>query len=219
MCPGAGRSAAMPGPPGSRNVRLYVPSRHSSTPGTAWATRCPNRSAQSGSRNGSRTAMDPVAAGEPASIRPANPPRAILAPALRVARSRSSVGVSANTCWTVSLNCRTLPNPAAKATSASLRSVVSASRRAVCARWARASASGPAPSSAIRDRSSCRRLYPRRVARPGTPLRSTSPSAISRTARATRSARRSHWGDPGVASGRHRLQARKPAAWAPAAAA
>ncbi len=43
------------------------------------------------------------------------------------------------------------------------------------------------------------------------------PSAISRIARATRSARSFHSGDPGLASGRHRLQARKPACCAAAA--
>ena len=51
----------------------------------------------------------------------------------------------ANTARTVSLNCRTLAKPAAKATSASGRSVVSIRVRAVCARWARASAWAPAP--------------------------------------------------------------------------
>ncbi len=52
-----------------------------------------------------------------------------------------------------------------------------------------------------------------------TPSRSTTPSAISRIARPTRSARWSHSGEPGVASGRQRLQARKPAACAAAAVA
>jgi hypothetical protein len=40
---------------------------------------------------------------------------------------------------------------------------------------------------------------------------------MRRTARATRSERWSHSGEPGDASGRHRLQARKPAACAEAA--
>ena len=62
-------------------------------------------------------------------------------------RRRSSRGVSANTSRTVSLNWRTLAKPAANATSAKPSSVVSISVRAVCARCARASASGPAPSS------------------------------------------------------------------------
>ena len=53
--------------------------------------------------------------------------------------------MAAYTSRTVSLNCRMLAKPAAKATSAKVRSVVSMSTRAVCARRERASASGPAP--------------------------------------------------------------------------
>ncbi len=45
----------------------------------------------------------------------------------------------------------------------------------------------------------------------GTPARSMTPSAMSRIARATTSARVFHSGEPGAASGRHRLQALKPA--------
>ena len=66
--------------------------------------------------------------------------------------ARSSVGEVANTSRIVSLNCRTLPNPAAKATSVNGNAVVSTSNRAVCARWARATASGPAPSSSVNTR-------------------------------------------------------------------
>jgi hypothetical protein len=47
----------------------------------------------------------------------------------------------------VSLNWRTLENPDANAISASDIGVVSTSTRAVCARRARASANGPAPTS------------------------------------------------------------------------
>ena len=43
------------------------------------------------------------------------------------------------------------------------------------------------------------------------------PSAMSRIALATTSARTSHSGEPGLASGRQRLQARNPACWAAAA--
>jgi len=43
------------------------------------------------------------------------------------------------------------------------------------------------------------------------------PSAIRRIARATTSARPSHSGEPGAASGRQRLQERNPACWAAAA--
>ncbi len=56
----------------------------------------------------------------------------------------------------VSLNCRMLANPAAKAMSLNGRSVVSMSTRAVCTRCARANASGPAPTSACSMRSSWR---------------------------------------------------------------
>ncbi len=58
---------------------------------------------------------------------------------------RSRVGVAAYTSRMVSLNCRTLANPEAKAMSAKLRSVVSISTRAVCALRDLARASGPAP--------------------------------------------------------------------------
>ena len=52
---------------------------------------------------------------------------------------------------------------------------------------------------------------------PGDAAPSTSPSAISRIARATTSARASHSGEPGAASGRQRRQARYPAPCAAAA--
>ena len=58
---------------------------------------------------------------------------------------RSPVGLAAYTSRMVSLNWRMLAKPAAKATSAKDRSVVSISTRAVCARRDRAIASGPAP--------------------------------------------------------------------------
>lgn len=76
--------------------------------------------------------------------------------AVRAARPRSSPGARAKTSRTVSLKVRTEENPAAKATSAMGRAVVSMSTRAVWARWARARASGPAPSSASSWRSICR---------------------------------------------------------------
>ncbi|BCJ72381.1 hypothetical protein CS0771_19250 [Catellatospora sp. IY07-71] len=53
-------------------------------------------------------------------------------------------------------------------------------------------------------------MYPSRDASSGTPPRSTTPSPISRTARAVTSARLSHCADPGTASGAHRLHARNP---------
>ncbi len=72
--------------------------------------------------------------------------------------ARSSLGDRANTSRTVSLNVRMLLKPAAKATSPIGIAVVSISSRAVCARCALASASGPAPSSASSCRSTCREL-------------------------------------------------------------
>ena len=85
---------------------------------------------------------------------PGTPAAALIVPGGRPAgrrrtASRSRVGAGAYTSRIVSLNCRTLPKPAANAISARPRSVVSIRIRAVCARCARASASGPAPSSAV----------------------------------------------------------------------
>jgi hypothetical protein len=130
---------------------------------------------------------------------------------------RSSLGVAAKTSRMVMLNCRTLAKPAANATSVMGRSVVSMRSLAVWARRARASASGPAPTSATSTRFRWRSVYERRRARPVTPSLSTTPSEISRIALATRSVLASHSGEPGTASGLHRLQARKPACWAAAA--
>ncbi len=65
---------------------------------------------------------------------------------------RSWDGVTAKTSWMVALNCLMLVKPAAKAISDSGSVVVSVRMRAVCARWARAMASGPAPSSAVTRR-------------------------------------------------------------------
>ena len=79
-------------------------------------------------------------------------------PAAAAARRRSSVGGRAKTSRTVSLNVRMLANPAANAMSPIGSVLVSISSRAVCARCARASASGPAPSSASSWRSICRTL-------------------------------------------------------------
>jgi hypothetical protein len=52
----------------------------------------------------------------------------------------------------VALNCLMLAKPAANAISDSGSAVVSVRMRAVWARWARAMASGPAPSSAVTRR-------------------------------------------------------------------
>ena len=111
----------------------------------------------------------------------------------------------------VSLNCLTLAKPAANAISVNGSVVVSISTRAVCARWERASASGGAPTVSTSVRWRCRSLTASEPASPDTPDRSTTPSAISRIARPARSARVSHSGEPGTASGLHRLHARSPA--------
>src|ERR1700722_11589333 len=100
----------------------------------AVAARGPKRlSGHRGWRNGSRSTR----AVEASPLLPAVP-----------TRERSWVGELANTALTVSLNWRTLENPAAKATSAMGREVVSMSTLAVWARWALAMAMGPAPTSA-----------------------------------------------------------------------
>lgn len=143
--------------------------------------------------------------GRPGPAAGATPGRAASA---RRARARSSDGRTANTSRIVSLNWRTDPNPAANATSVTGSAVPTSSARAVCARRARASACGPAPSSATSIRCTCRGVYPSSAASASTPPRSSSPSPISRIARPTASRRRSHSGVPGVASGRQRLQAR-----------
>ena len=65
---------------------------------------------------------------------------------------RSWVGVTAKTSWMVALNCLMLAKPAAKAISDNGSAVDSMRMRAVCARCARAMASGPAPSSAVTRR-------------------------------------------------------------------
>ena len=70
----------------------------------------------------------------------------------RPAAARRADGVAPNTRRIVSLNWRTLRNPAAKAMDVKSMPVVSMRMRAVWARWARAMASGPAPSSSVRSR-------------------------------------------------------------------
>jgi hypothetical protein len=102
-------------------VRRYAPSLTSSTPGTALAARWPNNpSYANGVRTGRRSDSVPALP----SLRP-NRVRA---------RWRRAVGVRSHTARTVSLNCRMLEKPAAKATSLNGNSVVSMSTRAVCVR-------------------------------------------------------------------------------------
>ena len=126
------------------------------------------------------------------------------------------VGVVSKTSRTVSLNWRMLANPAANATSLNGRSVVSISIRAVVT--LRASQRKRAGADlGLQKALELARGVPSRAASPVTPIRSTSPSEISRIARATTSPRVFHSGEPGDASGRQRLQARNPARWAAAA--
>ncbi|CAH0326898.1 hypothetical protein SRABI128_05634 [Microbacterium sp. Bi128] len=108
----------------------------------------------------------------------------------------------------VSLNWRTLLNPAAKAMSETFMAVETSRVRAVWARLARARDSGPAPSSWLRIRLSWREEYPSRAASPSTPSRLITPSLISRMARPAISERTFQAGVPGTASGRQRLHAR-----------
>jgi len=124
------------GPPGRRNVRVNVTPSNDSMPGIARAA----RNSSVAPRSHRRAVRQPQS----------STPGATGPKVRRVARS--PVGVVANTAWIVSLNCRTLANPAANATSAAGNDVVSSRTRAVCARWARARASGPAPTSATSAR-------------------------------------------------------------------
>ncbi len=128
----------------------------------ARAARKPSiRSRSIGARYGSLSLIRPGAAGSdtgPASPRTRRARRGSAFPREptpvppRAARSRSSVGVTANTSRIVALNCLMLVKPAANAISDSGSVVVSVSTRAVWARCARAMASGPAPSSAVISR-------------------------------------------------------------------
>ncbi|KON74810.1 hypothetical protein M768_02425 [Cellulosimicrobium cellulans F16] len=170
--PGGGPYVARnaPGPCGSASVRAYDrtgPVRSAtSTPSTARAARNANTPrASNGSRRGSvrsSTAVvppsSPTAPGSSGTRPPT--PREVTGRSGR-ARRRSSLGVVSKTSVIVSLNCRTLPKPAANATSARRRSVPVSRARAVWARSARASATGPAPSSATSTRCTCRAEYPR----------------------------------------------------------
>ena len=133
----------MASPWGSSSARRNVVPSYDSTPGTDFdASRSSSHRPSNGRRVASRSTIVPGVTGS----------------APRTAVARRSRGVVAKTARTVSLNCRMLAKPAAKATSANRRSVVSTSTRAVCARWARASAWAPAPTSATSSRCSWRSL-------------------------------------------------------------
>ena len=117
----------------------------------------------------------------------------------------------------VRLNCRTLPNPAAKAMSVKLRSVSSRRRRAKCARRERATWSGVAPICSANSRRRWRALTPMRAASSFSVRWSRKPSMISRTARHTSSGPSTQASRSDVRYGRHWKQARSPAASAAAA--
>ena len=138
---GVGVSATVAGPNGSRSDRRYVVPSHASSPGTCRVRRKSSSGPPSnGARNGSRSSIAPPPPGAAALV-------LAMVVARALARDRSWLGVRANTDRTVSLNCRMLANPLANATCDIGRSVVSIRMRAVWARWARASAIGPAPTS------------------------------------------------------------------------
>ena len=194
------RTSNQAGPPDMRRCRENDVAVTSSIPGTARAAiQAKMPLASSGPRYGSTRSIAPGAAD-----------------ACDRRRALSSPGVSAKTSRIVSLHWRMLAKPAEKATSEMGMSVPTRSIRAVCARCALANARGPAPSSVLSRRVRCLLEYPRRAANPGTPSRSTTPSEIRRIARAAVSPRMSHAGEPGAASGRHRLHARYPASCAAA---
>ncbi len=142
----AGRSSprctrTTPEPWGRRTARSYQPGPVASRPGTTWTARkCSRSAAANGSRTATRVRTTPAEVGVRGSA----------------ARARSWVGVAAYTSRTVSLNWRTLANPAAWATSPKVMVVVSISTRAVWARRERARASGPAAYSPVRTRCSWR---------------------------------------------------------------
>ena len=143
-----GVSRTTPAPPGSRSVRAYEVPSHDSTPGTArWARKAVSSAAANGARTGSRSVIAPAPA--PVELPPAPGRRT---GSRRRRSARSCDGDVANTSRTVSLNWRTLANPAANAMSVIGIVVVSISVRAVCARCALASASGPAPTSSASSR-------------------------------------------------------------------
>ena len=109
------------------------------------------------------------------------------------------------------MNWRTLAKPAANATSVNGRSVVSISSRAVWARWARARASGPAPSSVDEQAVEVALAVAEPGGEPGDALAVDDAVGDEPHRPADDVGADVPLGEPGVASGRQRLQARKPA--------
>lgn len=135
----------------------------------------------------------------------------------RADRVRSSPGASAKTSRTVSLNVRMDENPAAKATSAMGSAVVSIRTLAVWARWDLASANGPAPSSARSWRSTSAGGVAEPGSEPGDALPVDDPVLDEPHGTGHGVGAGVPLREPGLVSGRQRLQARKPACWQAAA--
>ena len=134
-----------------------------------------------------------------------------------VATGARADGVTPNASRTVSLNWRTLPNPAAKAISVKSRWVVSMSTRAVWARCARAMASGPAPSSSVISRVDVALAVSEALGEAAHAFAVDDAVGDEPHRPGDGVPRASHSGEPGEASGRHRLHARYPRCWAAAA--
>lgn len=176
----------MPRPAGVRTVRAYRSAVTSSTPGIARARRKASRlAASNGSRQASRSVSHvpyppwPARASWPwaGAARIPGWAQPVWAGAARErvppAWARSCDGVRPADSSTVALNWRTLAKPLANATSVIGMLVSASSRRAVCSRAVRASASGPVPSSAASSRCRCRGVTASRLASPPTPCSST----------------------------------------------
>ena len=137
-------------------VRLTIPLPAGVATCVGTRRRAPPRRRAPRWRRGGRTAPRRRTACAPEAAATACPQRRLRRGRTGIRPPRNAVGVRSHTARTVSLNCRMLEKPAANATSPNGRSVVSISTRAVCVRWARASASGFAPTSACSSRSSWR---------------------------------------------------------------
>jgi len=130
---------------------------------------------------------------------------------------RSCVGGLPNVRRITVLNRFTLENPAASATSPIVIEVWSIRLRANWMRRCCATATGVAPRWRSNRRRRWREPTPSRSARSSTPPRSSAPSEMSRSARATVPDVPLQAGVPGAVSGRHRRHGRNPASSAAAA--
>ena len=199
LVPAAGRTSSVPSPAPRRTVRRYASPSTCSTPCVARAARKSSSARQSsGARNASRS----ESAGSAAT------------PGRRLRSAEGGAPKLARIEW---LNWRTLAKPAAKAISASGRSLSSSRRRARWVRRARAMAPGATPMCVVKSRPRWRAPMPSRAAKASRSSSSRAPAEISRSARATSAGLPTQAGVPGAVSGRQRRQARKPAASAAAA--